>query len=73
MKSLEERKAARAKARAEQTQDQSVKTDYTKLKKAQLQQLLRDREFEVDDKDTVADLIAALEADDAEKANQAQE
>lgn len=73
MKSLEERKAARAKARAEQTQDQSVKTDYTKLKKAQLQQLLRDREFEVDDKDTVAELIAALEADDAEKANQAQE
>ncbi|MBD4209904.1 hypothetical protein [Staphylococcus aureus] len=73
MKSLEERRKARAAARNQELAEQAgeqAKPDYRKFKKAELQQMLRDREFDVDDKDTVADLIAALEADDEDKANQ---
>lgn len=72
MKSLEERKAARKAAREEERREleSPVAPDYRRMKKGELQKLLRDRNFDVDEKDTVADLIAALEEDDAEKAKE---
>lgn len=47
--------------------DESSGVDLSKLKKAQLQEIAKGHEIEFDDKTTVAQLIAAIEAKEAEE------
>lgn len=47
--------------------DESSGVDLSKLKKAQLQEIANGHEIEFDDKTTVAQLIAAIEAKEAEE------
>lgn len=47
--------------------DESSGVDLSRLKKAQLQEIAKGHEIEFDDKTTVAQLIAAIEAKEAEE------
>lgn len=51
----------------EGSDDESSGVDLSKLKKAQLQEIAKGHEIEFDDKTTVAQLIAAIEAKEAEE------
>lgn len=76
MKSLAERKKARAATRQEEAQSRSnvvISANYSGMKKADLIAEVERRGYQIEKSDTVESLIQTLKNDDAEKASKSGE